>query len=82
MHCGKTAERIWMSFGLVGRTGPWMRQVVGFHDGSTGMGNFWRSNLGRATVTMGICGVPVQMCVNRRSCSLGWCVGWAEALLY
>ena len=29
-----------MPFGVVGRTGPGMRQVVGFGDRSTGMGTF------------------------------------------
>ena len=35
----KTPERIRMLFGMVGRTGPWMRQIVGFGDRSTGTGN-------------------------------------------
>ena len=41
MHCGKTADRIRMPFGIIGRTGPGMRQLVGFGDRSTGRGNFW-----------------------------------------
>jgi len=40
VHCGKTADRIRMPFGMVGRTGPGMRQVVEFGDRSTGRGNF------------------------------------------
>ena len=40
VHCGKTADRIRMPFGIVGRTAPWMRQVVEFRDRSTGRGNF------------------------------------------
>ena len=40
VHFGKTAERIWMRFGMVDRTGPKMGQVVGFGDRSTGRGNF------------------------------------------
>jgi len=39
MHSGKTVDQIWMPFGVVGQTGPWMRQVVGFGDWSTGRGN-------------------------------------------
>ena len=39
VHCGKTANRIWMPFGMVGRTDPGMRQVVGFWDQSTERGN-------------------------------------------
>jgi len=30
-----------MPFGMVGRLGPGMRQVVGFGGRSTGRGNFW-----------------------------------------
>ena len=29
-----------MRFGMVGQSGPWMRQVVGFGDRSTRRGNF------------------------------------------
>ena len=52
VHCGKTADRIRMPFGIVGRTGPGMRQIVGFVDRSTGRGTFG-ANLGRAIVTNG-----------------------------
>ena len=45
VHCGKTADRIRMPSGIIGRTGPGMRQVVGFGDRSTGRdifgGEFW-----------------------------------------
>ena len=34
-HCGETADQIRMLFGIIGRTGPGMRQVVGFGDRST-----------------------------------------------
>ena len=50
VHCGKTADRIRMQFGTIGRTDPGMRQVVGFGDRSTGRGTFG-VNLGRAIVT-------------------------------
>ena len=40
VRCGKTADRIRMPFGTIGRTGPHMRQVVGFGDRSTGRGTF------------------------------------------
>ena len=36
----KTADRIRMPFGIIGRTGPGMRQVVRFGDRSTGRGTF------------------------------------------
>ena len=37
VHCGKTVR---MPFGIVGRTGPGIRQVVGFGDRFTGRGTF------------------------------------------
>ena len=40
VHCGKTADRIRMPFGIIGQTGPGMRQVVGFGDQFTGSGTF------------------------------------------
>ena len=48
VHCGKTADRIWMRFGKVGRMGPGMRQIVEFGNRSTGRGKFW-----------GVCGRPI-----------------------
>ena len=39
-------------FGIIGRTGPGMRQVVGFGNQSTGRGTFG-ANLGRAIVING-----------------------------
>ena len=38
VHCGKTADRIRITFGVIGRTGPGMRQVVGFGERSMGRG--------------------------------------------
>ena len=52
MHCGKTADWIQILFGIIGRTGPGMRQVVGFGDRSTGRGTSG-VNLGRAIVSNG-----------------------------
>ena len=40
VHCGKTADRSRQPFGTVGRTGPRMRQVLGFGNLSTGRGTF------------------------------------------
>ena len=40
VHCGKTADLIRMPLGIIGRTGPGMRQVVGFGDRSTGRDTF------------------------------------------
>ena len=48
--CGKTADQIRMLFGIVGRTGPGMRQVLGFGDRSTGRGIFG-ANFGHASIT-------------------------------
>ena len=50
VHCGKTADRIQMPFGIVGRTGPEMRQVVGIGPRE---GVLLGANLGRAIVTNG-----------------------------
>ena len=52
MHCGKTANRIRMPFGIIGWTGPGMRHVVRFRDRSTRRSIFG-ANLGRAIVTNG-----------------------------
>ena len=41
-----------MPFGIIGRTSPGMRHVLGFRDRSTGKG-ILRANLGRAIVTNG-----------------------------
>ena len=40
VHCGKTADRIQMPFGIIGRTGPGMRPVVECGDRCTGRGTF------------------------------------------
>ena len=45
--------RIRMPFGVIGRTGPGMRQVVGFEDRSTGRSTFGGEFIGRAIVTNG-----------------------------
>ena len=42
-----------MPFVTIDRTGPWMRQVVGFGDRSTGRGTLAGANLGRAIVSNG-----------------------------
>ena len=39
-HCRETADQIRMPFGIIGRTGPGMRQVVKFEDRSTERGTF------------------------------------------
>ena len=53
VHCGKTADRIRMPFGIIGRTGPGMRQVVGFVDRSTGTGILLGAHTGRTIVSHG-----------------------------
>ena len=40
-----------MLFGIIGRTGPGIRQVVDFADRFTKRGTFRETNLGRAIVT-------------------------------
>ena len=71
-----------MPFGIIGRTGLGMRQVVGFGDRSKGMGTFGGEFGARHCNQWRLHGVRVPQCLNRRSCRLGWCVRWAEALLY
>ena len=44
-----------MPFGIVGRTGPGMRQVVGFGDRSTGRGTFWGAPLSTGTYRLYVC---------------------------
>ena len=59
VHCGKTADRIRMPFGIIGWTGPAMRQVVGFGDRSTARGtfgaNFWRAIVTNGDFTTYVC---------------------------
>ena len=67
VHCVKTADRIRMPFGIIGRTGPDMRPVVEFGDRSTG-----RSTLGgefgaRLCNQWGLYGVRVR---QRRDAAL------------
>ena len=71
-----------MPFGIVGRTGPGVRQVMGFGDRSTGRGTFGVEFAARHCNQWGLCGVRVRQCLNRRSCPLKWCVRWVETLLY
>ena len=84
VHCGKTAARIHMPFDIIGRTGPGMRQVMGFGDRSTGSGTFG-ANLGRAIVINGhftayVCesaatvGAAVwgSACSGPRHCCIRW----------
>ena len=40
VHCGKTADRIRMPFGIISQTGPGMRHILWFGDRSTGRGTF------------------------------------------
>ena len=40
VHCGKMVDRVRMPFGIIGQTGPGMRQAVGFGDRSMGRGTF------------------------------------------
>ena len=49
-----------MPFDIIGRTGPWMRQVVGFGDRSTGRGTFVGEFGARHCNQWGLYGVRVQ----------------------
>ena len=61
VHFGKTADRIRMPFGIVGRTGPGMRQVVGFGDRSTRRGTFGGEFGACHCNQWGLCGVCVRL---------------------
>ena len=62
VHCGKTADRIRMRFGIIGRTGLGMRQVAGFGNRSTGRGTFGGEFGARHCNQWGLYGVRVQQC--------------------
>ena len=62
VHCGKTADRIRVPFGIIGRTVPGMRQVVRYGDRSTGTGTF-ESELGvRHCNQWALYGIRVREC--------------------
>ena len=82
VHCRKTVDRIRMPFGILSRTDTGIRQVVGFRHRSTERGTFEGEFGSRHCNQRGLYGVRVRQCLNRGSCGLGWCVRWAEALLY
>jgi len=52
VYCGKTADRTWMQFGMVGRMGAGMRQVVRFGDRSM-RGVILGANVARPIVNSG-----------------------------
>ena len=56
-----------MPFGIIGRTGPGMRQVVGFGDRSTGRDTFWGEFGARRCNQWGLYGVRVR---QRRDAAL------------
>ena len=60
LYCGKTADPIRMPFGITGRTGPGMRQVVGFADRSTERGTFGGEFGARHCNQWGLYGVRVR----------------------
>ena len=48
--------------------------TVGFEDRSTRLGSSGGECVVLHCNQCGVCGVAVRKCVNRQSCSLGWCV--------
>ena len=67
MHCGKTADRIRMPFGIIGQMGQGIRQVVGFGDRSTGNGIFGGEFGARHCNQWGLYGAHVQQCHDAAS---------------
>ena len=64
VHCGKTADRSRQPFGTIRRTGPRMRQVLGFGNRSTGRGTFGGEFGPHHCNQWGLYGVRVQQCRN------------------
>ena len=64
VHCGKAADRIRQPFGTIGRTGPRMRQVLGFANRSTGRGTFGGEFGARHCNQWGLYGVRVRQSRN------------------
>ena len=62
VHCGKKADRIRMLFGVIGRTGPGMRQVFGFGNRSTGRGTSGGQFRARHCNQWGLYGIRVRQC--------------------
>jgi len=58
------ADWILMPFGVVGRLGPRMRQVVEVGDYTTAMGNFWDGWQASHCNLWGLCGTLVWKCMN------------------
>ena len=58
-HCRETEDQIRMPFGIIGRTGPGMRQVVGFEDRSMERGTFGGQFRARHCNQWGLYGVRV-----------------------
>ena len=77
VHCGKTTDRSRQPFGTIRRTGPRMRQVLGFGNLSTGRGTFGGEFGPHHCNQCGLYGVRVRQCLNRRSCGFRWCLRWA-----
>ena len=71
VHCGKTTDRIRQPSGTIGRTGPRMRQVLGFANRSTGKSTFGGEFGPHHCNQWGLYGVRVRQCLNRRRCGLG-----------
>ena len=66
-HCGETADQNRIPFGVIGRTGPGMRQVVGFGDRSTGRGTFGGEFRARHCNHWGLYGVVYTFAATRPS---------------
>jgi len=77
VHCGKTADQIWIWFEMVGRMSPGMRHVVGFGNRSMGRGNFGGECEAPHHNQWGVCGVvaPSQI-------SLGFLVLTTQIAIY
>jgi len=68
-----------MAFGMMGRLGPRMMQIIGVSSCPTRSGSFgwiWGISLNQ----WGCCCIVVQKCMKHLSCHFGWWVGWPRHL--
>jgi len=61
VNSGKMANWIWMSFGMVGRQGPRMRQVVGIGNHPQRNGQFWGGYGALHCNQWALCHEPIEL---------------------
>jgi len=74
VYCCRTAEWIWMLFGMVSAVGQGMGVLDGGGDCRRGRGSFWSEFWASHCIQCGLCCIVVHKCINWLSCRLGWWV--------